>query len=242
MGDRKARGRFVPSFTDERIEIARQPSPIRAPASSSTQSARLLLDESSSSARLLLDESSTQSPHAERPPPSSSTNPPRRSLPDPPRRILLGARLLDESSTPPPRSSSTQSPLSSSSAPRSQILLGARLLDDSSSAPRSQILLDESSTQSQPDAADVAIATMLSGIQVSRVELLDEVQIKAINMANGKNLPEVPTLMFEFIGTDPARESHRYLLLIRIPLGGGAYACILPVAQLDVATADPGSW
>ncbi|KAK9122985.1 hypothetical protein Sjap_012587 [Stephania japonica] len=36
---------------------------------------------------------------------------------------------------------------------------------------------------------------------VSRVELLDEVQVKAINIANGKNLPEVPTLMFEFIGT-----------------------------------------
>ncbi|EXC03805.1 D-lactate ferricytochrome C oxidoreductase [Morus notabilis] len=52
------------------------------------------------------------------------------------------------------------------------------------------------------DAADVAIATMLSGIQVSRVELLDEVQIRAINIANGKNLPETPTLMFEFIGTE----------------------------------------
>ncbi|CAA0837794.1 D-lactate dehydrogenase [Striga hermonthica] len=52
------------------------------------------------------------------------------------------------------------------------------------------------------DAADVAIATMLSGIQVSRVELLDEVQVRAINHANGKNLPEAPTLMFEFIGTE----------------------------------------
>lgn len=52
------------------------------------------------------------------------------------------------------------------------------------------------------DAADVAIATMLSGIQVSRMELLDEVQIRAINNANGKNLPEAPTLMFEFIGTE----------------------------------------
>lgn len=52
------------------------------------------------------------------------------------------------------------------------------------------------------DAADVAIATMLSGIQVSRVELLDEVQIRAINLANGKTLPEVPTLMFEFVGTE----------------------------------------
>lgn len=52
------------------------------------------------------------------------------------------------------------------------------------------------------DAADVAIGTMFSGIQVSRVELLDEVQVKAINIANGKSLPEVPTLMFEFVGTE----------------------------------------
>ncbi|CAL9135582.1 unnamed protein product [Musa textilis] len=57
--------------------------------------------------------------------------------------------------------------------------------------------------QTIKEAADVAIATMHSGIQqVSRVELLDEVQVKAINIANGKNLPEVPTLMFEFIGTE----------------------------------------
>ncbi|KAL0910988.1 hypothetical protein M5K25_019087 [Dendrobium thyrsiflorum] len=57
------------------------------------------------------------------------------------------------------------------------------------------------------EAADVAIATMLSGIQVSRVELLDEVMMQAINIANGKKLPEVPTLMFEFIGTEAyARE------------------------------------
>lgn len=33
------------------------------------------------------------------------------------------------------------------------------------------------------------------------MELLDEVQVRAINIANGKDLPEVPTLMFEFIGT-----------------------------------------
>lgn len=57
------------------------------------------------------------------------------------------------------------------------------------------------------DAADVAIATMHSGIQVSRVELLDEVQIRAINLANDKILPEMPTLMFEFVGTEAyARE------------------------------------
>eukprot|EP00252_Welwitschia_mirabilis_P009346 TRINITY_DN21894_c0_g1_i1.p1 TRINITY_DN21894_c0_g1~~TRINITY_DN21894_c0_g1_i1.p1 ORF type:complete len:562 (-),score=116.25 TRINITY_DN21894_c0_g1_i1:84-1769(-) len=57
------------------------------------------------------------------------------------------------------------------------------------------------------DAADVAIGTMHSGIQVSRVELLDEVQVHALNLANRKNLPELPTLMFEFIGTESyARE------------------------------------
>eukprot|EP00271_Cylindrocystis_brebissonii_P019592 TRINITY_DN600_c0_g1_i2.p1 TRINITY_DN600_c0_g1~~TRINITY_DN600_c0_g1_i2.p1 ORF type:complete len:484 (+),score=75.40 TRINITY_DN600_c0_g1_i2:282-1733(+) len=52
------------------------------------------------------------------------------------------------------------------------------------------------------DAADVAIACMHSGIQVSRVELLDSVQIHAINLANSFNYPEEPTLMFELIGTE----------------------------------------
>lgn len=37
--------------------------------------------------------------------------------------------------------------------------------------------------------------------QVSRVELLDENTMKAINMANDLRYPEEPTLMFEFIGT-----------------------------------------
>lgn len=37
--------------------------------------------------------------------------------------------------------------------------------------------------------------------QVSRVELLDEVQMMAINLANGYSYPETPTLMFELIGT-----------------------------------------
>ncbi|KAK4375038.1 hypothetical protein RND71_005715 [Anisodus tanguticus] len=42
---------------------------------------------------------------------------------------------------------------------------------------------------------------------VSRGELLDEVQIRAINFANDKKLPEIPTLMFEFVGTEAyARE------------------------------------
>uniref|UniRef100_A0A699JRC4 D-lactate dehydrogenase [cytochrome], mitochondrial n=1 Tax=Tanacetum cinerariifolium TaxID=118510 RepID=A0A699JRC4_TANCI len=49
------------------------------------------------------------------------------------------------------------------------------------------------------DAYDVAIVTMMSGIQVLR---LDKVQVKAVNLANGKDMPETPTLMLDFIGTD----------------------------------------
>ncbi|GFP94927.1 d-lactate dehydrogenase [cytochrome] mitochondrial [Phtheirospermum japonicum] len=67
------------------------------------------------------------------------------------------------------------------------------------------------------DAADVAIATMLTGIQVSRVELLDEVQVRAINVANGKNLPEAPTLLFEFIGTE-AYSREQALIVQKIAL------------------------
>jgi D-lactate dehydrogenase (cytochrome) len=36
---------------------------------------------------------------------------------------------------------------------------------------------------------------------VSRVELLDEVMMKGINVATGRKLPEKPTLMFEFVGS-----------------------------------------
>jgi len=30
---------------------------------------------------------------------------------------------------------------------------------------------------------------------------MDEVQVQAVNIANGTNLPETPTLLFEFVGT-----------------------------------------
>lgn len=74
------------------------------------------------------------------------------------------------------------------------------------------------------DAADVAIATMMSGIQVSRVELLDEVLIRALNMANGKNLREVPTLMFEFIGTEAyAREQTQIVQQIASKYNGSDF-------------------
>ncbi|PWA88673.1 hypothetical protein CTI12_AA087450 [Artemisia annua] len=52
------------------------------------------------------------------------------------------------------------------------------------------------------DGADVAIAAMISTLQLSRVELLDEVVAKDVNLANRKDFPEAPTLMLEFIGAE----------------------------------------
>ncbi|RWW87747.1 hypothetical protein BHE74_00003402 [Ensete ventricosum] len=70
--------------------------------------------------------------------------------------------------------------------------------------------------------------------EVSRVELLDEVQVKAINIANGKNLPEVPTLMFEFIGTgetdvEPLKHglSYQFVLVYRLTVGTMVHEGIL---------------
>lgn len=40
-------------------------------------------------------------------------------------------------------------------------------------------------------------------MQASRIELLDDVMMKAVNLANGTKYPEKQTLMFELIGTGP---------------------------------------
>lgn len=50
---------------------------------------------------------------------------------------------------------------------------------------------------------------------------MDEVQVRAINIANDKNLPEFPTLMFEFIGTGKAGCLSKWL----------AYLCVLDKIQ-----------
>ncbi|CAI5989885.1 unnamed protein product [Closterium sp. NIES-64] len=52
-------------------------------------------------------------------------------------------------------------------------------------------------------AADAAIATVHSGVQASRVELLDEVMVGAFNSANGYCYPHRPTLMLEVTAETP---------------------------------------
>src|SRR5947209_9749213 len=51
-------------------------------------------------------------------------------------------------------------------------------------------------------ACDAAIATIQSGIPIARIELLDELQVKATNLYSKLSLPEAPTLFMEFHGSE----------------------------------------
>ncbi|HRO13409.1 FAD-linked oxidase C-terminal domain-containing protein [Amaricoccus sp.] len=50
-------------------------------------------------------------------------------------------------------------------------------------------------------AVDTVIATIQAGVPIARIELLDEVQVRACNRHSGLDLPETPTLFFEFHGS-----------------------------------------
>jgi D-lactate dehydrogenase (cytochrome) len=74
-------------------------------------------------------------------------------------------------------------------------------------------------------ACNAAIATIQSGIPVARIELLDEVQVKASNAYSKLTLPETPMLFLEFHGTTAgvAEQSERFGE-ISADLGGGPFA------------------
>jgi D-lactate dehydrogenase (cytochrome) len=73
-------------------------------------------------------------------------------------------------------------------------------------------------------ACNAAIATIQSGIPVARIELLDEVQVKACNAYSKLTLPETPMLFLEFHGTTAgvAEQSERFGE-IAADLGGGPF-------------------
>eukprot|EP01117_Protostelium_nocturnum_P010765 TRINITY_DN387_c0_g1_i3.p3 TRINITY_DN387_c0_g1~~TRINITY_DN387_c0_g1_i3.p3 ORF type:complete len:504 (+),score=187.75 TRINITY_DN387_c0_g1_i3:225-1736(+) len=52
------------------------------------------------------------------------------------------------------------------------------------------------------DAAQVAIKLVQEGVQIGKVELLDDVMIRAVNMNNGSEYKETTTLLFEFAGSE----------------------------------------
>jgi D-lactate dehydrogenase (cytochrome) len=61
-------------------------------------------------------------------------------------------------------------------------------------------------------ACDAVIATIQSGIPVARIELLDEVQVRASNAYSKLMLRETPTLFLEFHGTEAsvAEQAERF--------------------------------
>jgi D-lactate dehydrogenase (cytochrome) len=52
------------------------------------------------------------------------------------------------------------------------------------------------------DAVNTVIRVIQSGIPVARIELLDDVQLDAVNRYSGLDYPVAPTLFFEFHGTE----------------------------------------
>lgn len=73
-------------------------------------------------------------------------------------------------------------------------------------------------------ACDATILTIQSGIPVARIELLDDVQVKACNAYSGLNLAEQPTLFLEFHGTQAGVEEQSAAFgAIAEDLGGGPF-------------------
>ncbi|MGB3745758.1 MAG: FAD-linked oxidase C-terminal domain-containing protein [Xanthobacteraceae bacterium] len=73
-------------------------------------------------------------------------------------------------------------------------------------------------------ACNATILTIQSGIPVARIELLDEMQVKASNAYSKLTLPEMPMLFLEFHGSEQsvAEQSQRFGEIAR-ELGGGPF-------------------
>ncbi|WP_375457819.1 FAD-binding oxidoreductase [uncultured Enterovirga sp.] len=80
------------------------------------------------------------------------------------------------------------------------------------------------SFSSLKEACDAVITTIQSGLPVARIELLDEVQIRAVNAYSKLTLPETPLLLFEFHGTDAGvREQAERFGEIAVEYGGTGF-------------------
>ncbi|MFC4172347.1 FAD-binding oxidoreductase [Microvirga sp. GCM10011540] len=73
-------------------------------------------------------------------------------------------------------------------------------------------------------ACDAVIMTIQSGIPMARIELLDEVQVRAVNLHAKLALPDSPLLLLEFHGTDAGvQEQAERFGEIAAEFGGGPF-------------------
>jgi D-lactate dehydrogenase (cytochrome) len=73
-------------------------------------------------------------------------------------------------------------------------------------------------------ACDAVIVTIQSGLPVARIELLDELFVKAVNLHSKLTLPERPMLLVEFHGTEAGvREQAERFGEIAAEYGGGPF-------------------
>ncbi len=73
-------------------------------------------------------------------------------------------------------------------------------------------------------ACDATIATIQSGLPIARIELADELQVKAFNLHSNLGLPETPLLFVEFHGTERSVEEQAERFgEIAADLGGGPF-------------------
>ena len=65
--------------------------------------------------------------------------------------------------------------------------------------------------------------TLMMGLPVARIELMDDVQVRAINQYSGFSMPELPTIFYEFHG-DAGEEAAATAEAIAKSNGGGGFA------------------
>lgn len=84
------------------------------------------------------------------------------------------------------------------------------------------------------EAADVAMETVQRGIPIGKIELLDDVMLRAVNLNSGRTYKETPSLFFEFSGSKlQVEEQKRQMADIVQRHGGSGLRFAMDKAERD---------